>query len=748
MLRSTVLLLALFGIASPLSAQVSGGAARTPVDPLSLPRPVMTALKIQGGINIDGRLDDAAWARATPTSETWIQITPEPGMPASESTVVRILYDDDKLYIGAVMHDSNVGALSVPGLEQDFDTPNSDIFGFALDTYHDKQNGFVFAVNPAGAMFDAQAFDDQRSITTAWEGITEVRTTITDSSWVAEIAIPFATLRFNPTQGPQTWGLNFSRRLRRKNEDSMWAAVPLQFRVYKFSMAGTLEGLRDLPAGRNLWVKPYVLGDWITGPAVVEEGSEGAVGLDLKWGVTPKLTLDLTANTDFSQVEVDAEQVNLTRFSLFFPEKRDFFLENEGTFAFEDVSVRNFRTGSSNRKFRLFHSRRIGLSPSREPLPILAGARMTGRIGEQWEVGLINMQTRSVLGPEDGASFDAENFSVARVKRHLSGGSNIGAMFVNRQSTGLSGRPAEFNRAYGIDGNFNVLPTLVVSAYAARTDESTPSGDDKNVAMVQAAWRSAVFNSSFLFKHVGDGFNPGTGFIDRTAVRRYYGTVGFHPKVRKSGILEINPYFDVDAYTTLNGSLETRTLTPGVQVSLMNGGSLTMDYADHYEQLFATTSIAGASLAAGEYRWRAPSMNLMTAGNKALSGRVSFSKGDFYDGERTSVSFQGLYRPNEHFSLRLSAQHNDLKLGGTDFTADLFSGQLRYAKDTRTFLMGFVQYNEATEEMVTNVRFNLIHAPLSDLFLVFTERRSLAGGVTTPVLERGITLKFTKLFAF
>jgi hypothetical protein len=173
-----------------------------------------------------------------------------------------------------------------------------------------------------------------------------------------------------------------------------------------------------------------------------------------------------------------------------------------------------------------------------------------------------------------------------------------------------------------------------------------------------------------------------------------------------------------------------------------------MDYADHYEQLFATTSIAGASLAAGEYRWRAPSMNLMTAGNKALSGRVSFSKGDFYDGERTSVSFQGLYRPNEHFSLRLSAQHNDLKLGGTDFTADLFSGQLRYAKDTRTFLMGFVQYNEATEEMVTNVRFNLIHAPLSDLFLVFTERRSLADGVTTPVLERGITLKFTKLFAF
>ncbi len=742
-----VFLLALIA-AVPLEAQTTPSQPAYPVDPLSIPRPVLTAVKIEGGVVMDGLLDEAVWSRAQPTSDSWIQITPSPGMPASERTVVRVLYDDEKIYFGAVLFDAHPEELRIPGLGQDFDTTNSDIFGFALDTYLDLQNGFVFAVNPAGAMFDAQAFDDQRSITTAWEGITEVRTTINDSSWVAEIAIPFATLRFNPTDGPQTWGLNFSRRVRRKNEDSMWAPVPLQFRVYKFSMAGTLEGLTDLPHGRNLWIKPSVLGERVSGASVPGSTSDGEIGIDLKWGVTPRLTVDLTANTDFSQVEVDAQQVNLTRFSLFFPEKRDFFLENEGTFAFEDVAVRNFRTGSSNRQFRLFHSRRIGLSDTREPLPILAGGRVTGRIGEHLEVGLLNMQTRSVAGSSPGNAYDAENFAVARVKRHLPGGSNIGLMLVNRQTTDAT-RPADsYNRAYGIDGNFNVLPTLVVSAYAARTDETNPTGDDHNVAMVQAAWRSAVLDASGLFKHVGDGFNPGVGFVDRTAVRRYFGTVGVHPKVRKGGVLEVNPYVNVDFYNTLAGTLETRLVTPGVSVLFMNGGNISFTYTNRYERLFDDTGIAGAVVGEGVYEWNEPSVSFTAPGSEALSGHLTVARGDFYDGRRTSISATGLFRPNQHFSLQLSAQHNDLELGGSDFTADLFSAQLRYAHNTRSFLLGFVQYNQATEELITNVRFNLIHAPLSDLFLVFTERRSLADGVSDAVLERGMTLKVTKLLAF
>jgi hypothetical protein len=736
-----------------VAAQLRGAPEATvggrayPVDPLSVPRPAVNATRTERTIAIDGLLDDAGWADATATTDVWVQTIPDPGMPASEPTTLRLLYDDTHLYIGAVLHDSDPHNLAVPGLEQDFDTPSSDMFGVALDTYHDRQNGFLFAVNPAGAVWDAQAFNDQRDLIPAWEGIVDVRTSVNDSSWIVEMAIPFATLRFTPGDGEQVWGVNFSRRIRRRNEDAIWAPIPLQYRVYKFSMAGTLEGLSQLPRGRNLWFKPYAAGSRLDGAGFESARNDGDVGLDVKWGLTPRMTLDLTVNTDFSQVEVDQEQVNLTRFSLFFPERRDFFLENEGTFAFTDVAIRNYRTGSSPRSFRLFNSRRIGLSDGREVLPIGGGARLTGRIGERLEVGFLDMQTRSVGALGDGSGYTAENFAVARVKGHLGGGTTIGGMVVNRQETGET-PSAAYNRSYGVDANVQVGQNALVSAYWARTDDSAPVGDDANIGMLQAAWRTVFWDASALFKQVGDGFDPRTGFIDRRAVRRYYATVGAHPQIGQMGILDVNPYVDADVYTNLSGDLETRTVEAGAVLSFLGGGTVTATVADRYERLFDATSIAGASVAAGEYDWWEPSVRVSTAGNKALSGGGGVQWGDFYDGTRFSVSANMRYRPNEHLSFDVGAQHNDLTLGGTSFTADLFNGRVRYAHDTRTFFMAFLQYNESTEELIANVRFNLIHAPLSDVFIVYTERRSLATGVTDSVLERGITLKVTKLLAF
>jgi len=738
--------------AYPLAAQLrspepSNTDARVyPVDPLSVPRPAITASRVDGRIVIDGFLDDEAWASAIPTTEVWIQTIPDPGMPASEPTTLRVLYDDVNIYIGAVLYDSDPYRLSVAGLEQDYDTPNSDMFGIALDTYHDRQSGFVFAINPAGAVWDAQSYNDQRDLVPAWEGIVDVRTSVNDSSWVVEVAIPFATLRFNPADGGQVWGVNFSRRIRRRNEDAIWAPITLQHRVYKFSMAGTMEGLSGLPRGRNLWFKPYALGSRFDA-AGLDGRNDGNVGLDVKWGLTPRMTLDLTVNTDFSQVEVDQEQVNLTRFSLFFPERRDFFLENEGTFAFTDVAIRNYRTGSSPRSFRLFNSRQIGLSSTREVLPIGGGARLTGRIGDALEVGFLDMQTRSAGSLSDGSSYTAENFAVARVKGHFGGGTTIGGMIVNRQETGQTVEAAH-NRSYGVDANVHVGGNALLSAYWARTDDSDPSGDDPNIAMLQAAWRSVFWNASGLYKQVGDGFDPRTGFIDRLAVRRYYATLGVHPQVGALGVREINPYVDIDLYTDLDGDLETRTLETGAAVSFLGGGMLTATVADRYERLFTDTNIAGATVSAGAYEWWEPSVRISTAGNRTLSGGGSIEWGDFYDGSRFSVSGNLTLRPNEHVSVNVGAQHNDLTLGGSSFTADLFSARVRYAHDTRTFFMAFVQYNEATEELIGNARFNVIHAPLSDIFLVYTERRTLASGAPEGVLERGITLKVTKLLAF
>lgn len=723
-----------------LSAQAVPAAG--PIDPLSVPRPTLKAERATGTVNLDGFLDEADWANAQATSRQWIQITPDPGMPASEHTEVRVLYDESRLYIGATLYDSDPYDLRVPGLNQDFDTPNADMFGIALDSYRDRQNGFIFAINSAGAVFDAQTFNDSRDVVTAWEGIIEVRTSVNDSSWIVEAAIPFSTLRYNPVEGEQVWGLNFTRRIRRRNEDAMWAPIPQQYRVYKFSLAGSLEGLRDLPVSRNLSVKPFALAERLSGSRNGEGSTSGSVGVDAKWGITSRMTLDLTANTDFSQVEVDAEQVNLTRFSLFFPEKRDFFLENEGTFAFQDVSVRNFRTGSSSRNFRLFHSRRIGLSDGREPLPMLGGARLTGRVGDRLEVGFLNAQTRSVTGD---SPYQAENFGVARVKAQLSGGSSIGAIFVNRQETGAQSAAAEFNRSFGVDGQFYLFQNLALSSYVARTAERTPLGDNRNTAMAQAAWRSAVLDASALYKHVGDGFNPGVGFVDRSSVRRYFATVGAHPKVRQAGILEVNPHVDVDFFTNLDGTLESRTLTGGVDLLMNDGGTLMLTWDERFERLFEDTPIAGSLVSAGTYQWAEPSLRYSSSGSRVLSGSVGLAVGDFYGGTRTSISSTLRLRPNPHLELEAGVNHNDLQLGGVDRTVDLYSLRLRVARDTRSFFMLFVQYNELDDQLITNGRINIIHAPLSDLFLVYTERRGF--GADSGVIERGFTLKVTKLFA-
>lgn len=727
-----------------IAAEVSAQAVPTtgPIDPLSVARPTLSAQRVSGTVVIDGFLSDSDWSRAPATTREWIQITPDPGMPASEHTVVRVLYDEDRLYIGATMFDSDPYDLKVPGLNQDFDTPNADMLGIAIDSYRDRQNGFVFAINSAGAVWDAQTFNDSRDIVPAWEGIIDVRTSVNDSSWVIEAAIPFSTLRYNPVDGDQIWGINFTRRIRRRNEDAMWAPVPQQYRVYKFSLAGALDGLRDLPASRNLSIKPYALGERLSGSRNGESPTSGSVGVDAKWGITSRMTLDLTANTDFSQVEVDAEQVNLTRFSLFFPEKRDFFLENEGTFAFQDVSIRNFRTGSSSRSFRLFHSRRIGLSDSREPLPMLGGARLTGRVGDRLEVGFLNAQTRSVAGDDP---YQAENFGVARVKAQLAGGSSIGAIFVNRQETGTESLTAAFNRSFGVDAQFYLFQNLALSSYLARTDERTPTGEDQNAAMVQGAWRSAVVDASALYKHVGDGFNPGVGFVDRSAVRRYFATVGAHPKVRRAGVLEANPHLDVDYYTSLAGDLESRTLTGGLDLLMNDGGSLIVTWDDRFERLFEDTPIAGSIVAAGSYRWSEPSVRYRSSGSRVLSGSIGVAVGDFYGGTRTSVSTSLRLRPNPHIEVEAAVDHNDLQLEGVDRTVDLYSMRLRLARDTRSFFMLFVQYNELDDQLITNGRLNIIHAPLSDLFLVYTERRGF--GATGGVLERGLTLKVTRLFA-
>ncbi len=723
-----------------VSAQVTQEAqqsAQQPIDPEAVTRPETFASRTTAEISINGRLDESAWGDAEPITE-FVQSKPNTGYPATENTLVRILYDDKNLYVGAICYESSPDKVTVTSLERDFQTLNSDIFGISLDTFLDRRNGFIFWINPRGAIRDAQAFDDSRTRNDAWDGIIDVRTTVADSGWVVEMAIPWTTLRFNASQDQQTWGVNLNRRIRRKNEDVYWSPLDQREYIHKMSRAGTLRGLEEIRPGRNFLLKPYVRALRSTGSNLAEEdrGNDYDGGLDLKYGITPRMTLDLTYRTDFSQVEVDQEQINLTRFPLFFPERRDFFLENSGTFTFGDLRGMSGdpRTGASLRDFSLFHSRQIGLS-SGSPVPMEVGGRLTGGAG-RFELGLLNVQTAAFDGDP------AENFSVVRVRRKVLRASDVGFMFGNRQATGDGG--GAYNRSFGVDANVRPLRNLVVNSYFALTRSS--DGDDDEAGRLSVGWRDRLWDASVLFRYFGDNFDPGIGYVRREGIRQYYATVGAHPRPTIPLVMTLNPYVEGHYITNLNGLLETRTGRAGLGAVLMDGSRLTLQLSDRFEHLDSHFRVGSDTVSAGDYSFREASASYTSSGGRALSGRLTVSGGGYFGGTRSTISTGLTWRPDYHVSFELSATHNALEIQGNSSNADLFSARVKYSHSTKLYLRGYVQYNHATEQFVTNIRLNFIHAPLSDFFLVYTERRDMTNG--GGVLERFVTAKLTKLLAF
>ncbi|OGU09654.1 MAG: hypothetical protein A2W29_08695 [Gemmatimonadetes bacterium RBG_16_66_8] len=706
------------------------------MNPELLPRPTTQAVRTSERIVADGRLDEDVWGTAEPLSG-FLQSQPRPGAPASERTVVRVLYDSGYIYIGAICYDADPSKVFTPGFDQDFDTHNSDVFGVSFDTYLDRQNAFMFATNPSGALFDAQAFGDSRLVNRAWEGVVRVKTAVHDSGWTAEFAIPLTTLRFQSGAAEQSWGINFLRRVRRRNEESYWAPMHRYHRLHTMSLAGTLDGLSGLRQGRNLSVKPFALASAGAGDLRPpdQRGRHGDGGVDLKWGMSSRVTLDLTYRTDFSQVEVDEEQVNLTRFSLFFPEKRDFFMENAGVFAFGDLSIQNYRLGSSPRDFSLFYSRQVGLLPNGQPAQMLGGGRVTGTVGAT-EFGVLDMQTASDSGTI------AENFGVARMRTAL-GPAQMGAIFINREALGDTA--TTFNRSYGADVTLRLFNHLLVSSYAAGTDRRGPDRDNA-MANVLVAWRDRTFDISGFVKHVGANFEPGVGFIRRTGVRHLYGTLGAHPQPRTASLQELNPFVEGSFVTDLQGHLETRELNAGLTAEFLTGAQANVALQDTYERLRDPFRVSSAAtVAPGEYHFREASAGFQTDQGRPFSLGGSGSLGSFYGGTKRSARASARWRPNPHVSLDASAERNDVRLPTTAFNADIFRGRLRYAHSTKLLASALIQYSTAADEVSVNARLNYQHAPLSDFFLVYTERRHVADG---RVLDRLLTAKITRLLSF
>ena len=691
----------------------------------------VVAVYTEAEITIDGEINEPAWQTAQPATD-FIQRAPAEGQPASRPSVVRLLYDKENLYVGAYLYDARPDLIVVNDITRDSGAGRQDSFGVVLDTFRDRRNGYNLSISPLGSMRDTQFFNEGQDVNRNWDVVWHVETRIQEDGWTAEYAIPFKSLRFSRDED-QVWGVQFYRSIRRINESDSWMPIPSRFRNYsqRISYAGDLHGLKGVQPGNNLKVKPYLLGG-VSRFASRGQGSEGNLdgGVDIKYGLTSGLTLDLTVNTDFSQVEADTQQVNLSRFPLFFPEKREFFLENTGNFRFE---------APGNNQALLFHSRRIGLAGGL-PVPILAGARMTGRAGPYY-LGLMNIQTRS------DRDIPATNFAVARVRRNILANSDIGAMFLNSQSR----LPEDYNRSYGADVNFLFFDRrLKAGGMLARTETPGLEGRDW-LKSAETAWDDGLFRFTGYFLDIQKNFNPEVGFVRRPGNKILHGEAGlrfFQEPESSLGryIREISPHLTSEQILLPGNSTETKLLRPHLRVEFQDSGFFQVEYVQNFERLSEPFDITRRfTVPIGDYHFNEYSLRYSSNNSTAVAGNIQYRNGTFYHGTKQTLRLGATYRPNYRLTTSLSYELNDIEFPDQGaFTIHLVGVNMKYAFNSKAFVTAFVQYNNDTNRLSSNIRFRLIHRPLSDLYLVYNDVRDHLQDLD----DREFVLKYTYLFDF
>ena len=732
-------------IALALASSAGTVLAQTPEAPSPEER-TAAATRATGPITVDGRLDEAAW-QVAPVATAFIQNEPLEGQPATFDTQVRVVYDEEAIYFGVIAADSEPSRIIVKDLKKDYAVDGSDAFVILLDTFHDGRNGYQFATNPAGAKWDAQLANEGRDFNANWDGIWAVETRIDETGWVAEIVIPFRTLKF-ADRDPQTWGINFRRKVRRLNEDSYWSPLPRIYGLERVSMAGTLDGLRGIRAGRNLRIKPYLSTSGSTVGQLPTRGDFDG-GLDVKYGVTTGLVWDFTVNTDFSQVEADEQQVNLTRFSLFFPEKRDFFLENAGMFDFGSTGgFFGNNTGaifygsrlSRVPQMRLFFSRRIGLSEDGQPIPIVAGTRLSGRAGA-YSLGALNIQQG------DAPGINSANVTAIRLRRDILTNSDIGAVLLNKDDAGAS-----YNRMAGVDANFR-FGFVTLNGVVARSMSSeplVPGAGNEYAGRGFAQYQDRAWQFRWGMDAIGGQFENELGFVPQRGVNGHNANVArtFRSARFPGWLRELRPHWEFDMYTRQDdGSLDQRFSGFHFPLELSNGGFAEVGvntFAEVIDVPFALNAARGAVVSTGRHEFNEYFALFNGNPSALLTPAVRYSFGPFYDGYKRSYSVGPSMRPNERLNTSLNLQINDIDLPGVSYVSTLATARVNYSFSTSMFLNALLQYNTDTKQLSSNVRFNIIHRPLSDLFLVYNERRDERTGTR---IDRAIVAKLTYMLA-
>lgn len=691
--------------------------------------------RVDEGPVVDGVLDEAVWQRAT-VIDTFTQQEPAEGRAATERTEVLLLYDATRLYVGVRAHDSNPTGIVATEMRRDSERLlEEDNFQLILDTFDDSRNGYMFVTSPLGAKLEQQVFEEGEggrrgsasNINRDWDGVWDVEARRTAEGWTAEIVIPMMTLRF-PEAGQQVWGANFMRSIRRKNEQVYWAPIPKAYGLTRVSLAGSMTGMTTLSRGLDLRLKPFVVAGGRrdrTGGLLAESRSND-VGLDLKYGIRSGLNLDVTLNTDFAQAEVDEQQVNLTRFPLFFPEKRDFFLENAGQF-----SVRN---AGGDRLADLFFSRSIGLYAG-QPIPITAGARLSGKVNRH-TVAIMNLQTAEAFGRP------GENFLVARYSRDVLRRSKIGGLVVNKEAGGTP----QFNRTFAVDTTLAVARNFTVNSFLAKTSTPGLSGGDM-AFHGRGAWLDSRWNLFAEFTDIQDHFNPEVGFVPRRGIRTSKLHVERNPRPGKYNIRQLEPMINITYTTDQHNRLLTRRIHHMIGTRLENGSYINVVFNRHFEWLDVPFRIQrNVTIPIGTYRFGEWDLTYNSDPSRRVYHRITYSPQTFFDGTRTDVSAAVGARATNRLAAELQYQRNDIDVPWGAFDVNLSILRLDLALSPRMTFRTLSQYNTSTSQLTNSVRFNFIYRPGSDLYVVYDELKGDLRG-QPEIRNRQLLVKMTYLLA-
>jgi hypothetical protein len=701
-------------------------------------RPSIAALALEEPVVVDGRLDDDAWKRAEIGTDFW-QREPREGEPATERTEFSVAFSDSTLYVAIRAFDSEPQKIIAKEMERDGALRADDSVLLVFDTFLDGRNGFAFSTNPNGARHDALITDEGQDVNSEWDGVWAVAARRTSEGWVAELAIPFATLRFDPSL--DRWGLNVQRLIRRKSEEVNWVNLPREAgsfglsSAYRVSLAGTLTGLGGLRRSRSLDVKPYVLASASEEPPTDTSESDVDAGLDVKWGVTRSLALDFTYNTDFAEVEVDDLRVNLTRFSLFFPEKRDFFLENAGIFDFGTAQ----RAPWEPTLMKAFFSRRIGLDGG-ETVPIEAGVRLTGRVGE-WNLGVLGIGTEQT--DLDGRTVPQTGFTVARAKRNVGERSSVGAIFTQRDP-----RDGGAETLYGLD--FSAKPTqrVELSGFWSSSDRPGVEGDDASYG-AGFEYQGPTLSGALDFVETEKNFDPGVGFLLRQDFRLVNPRFLWEPRIERGGVRSLFVEGSHSRFErSSDGSLESeRTFLSPFGMMFETNDFWQFGAVRSREQLFADFEIyPGVIIPAGDYSFDGWSFIGQTDGSRAASWTSFNEWGEFYDGDWVSLGQSLSLRPSRFVRATTSWNHNKVELPQGEFEIDLWSQgvDLSFTPDLRLNMIA--QYNEASEDLGLNLRFHWIYRPGADVFVVYNENWTAPSLSQRRTDGRQLILKITYLW--